>query len=700
MLEEILFILYWWGVLAGIGFLFLPLTGKIFEKFIDRGYIFSKVIGIAVLSFLSWFFASIEILPFSQWSIYLILGLMIFVFIWRKSYLTAWKVVRKKLVFIIVGEILFLGIFGFWAYLRGINPDIQSVEKFMDFGFINAAYRAKWMPPVDMWYAGETINYYYYGHFVTAYLAKLTGVSTSIVFNLMLATIVGLTFGLAFSFALNLFYFWRKDAKIAGIAGLISGLVITFGGTLHTFVFTTLLPIAKKIGWYGGEIKTYWYADATRYIGYHPPTNDKTIHEFPNYIFAVGDLHAHVLDIIFVLTIMGLIIAIGVKKDDFSSERARIRAIPKEYVLMGLLLAISAMTNTWDYPIYLGLAGIVLFVRCKQRFKFYDAAFYTIIAWLKIVAISIILSLPYWWHLKNMTQGLGLVTHRTLWYQVAVIYGMPGILAIIFSGIVLTGWLLGRRKKTKEKIAEVDILVMVFAIWAMLLVLAPEVIYVKDIFINGYPRANTMFKLTFQANIIFMSLSGFLAIRIIEAARKIWVKIAVGIVVLGWVVPVFWYPFYSIPGYYGEVKLKSFKGLDGMKYLEAKSPEDYKMINWLNQNVKGQTPILEADGDSYTDYDRISMATGLPTIRGWLVHEWLWRNSYDKQVARAEEVKEVYEGKDVDKTNKILKKYQVKYIIIGELEEEKYATINMAKLQKIGKIVFSAGSGKIIQIRD
>ena len=43
------------------------------------------------------------------------------------------------------------------------------------------------------------------------------------------------------------------------------------------------------------------------------------------------------------------------------------------------------------------------------------------------------------------------------------------------------------------------------------------------------------------------------------------------------------------------------------------------------KTIEGQPVVLEANGDSYSDYERVSAMTGLPTVLGWYVHEWLWR---------------------------------------------------------------------------
>ena len=47
--------------------------------------------------------------------------------------------------------------------------------------------------------------------------------------------------------------------------------------------------------------------------------------------------------------------------------------------------------------------------------------------------------------------------------------------------------------------------------------------------------------------------------------------------------------------------------------------EDVSAIQWLKENIKGAPVVLEANGDSYSGYERVSAATGLPTILGWYV---------------------------------------------------------------------------------
>jgi uncharacterized membrane protein len=161
--------------------------------------------------------------------------------------------------------------------------------------------------------------------------------------------------------------------------------------------------------------------------------------------------------------------------------------------------------------------------------------------------------------------------------------------------------------------------------------------------------------------------------------------------------PLSYFPL-AFKGYYNTWKPSNYKGIDGLQFIESKYPEDYGVIEWLNANVKGQPTILEAHGDSYTNYGRISMATGLPTVQGWFVHEWLWRNDRNEPSNRGTEVETVYESRDIAATLDIIKKYDVQYIIIGDLEREKFVLLNEEKLLSLGEVVFEEGDTKVIRV--
>ena len=156
------------------------------------------------------------------------------------------------------------------------------------------------------------------------------------------------------------------------------------------------------------------------------------------------------------------------------------------------------------------------------------------------------------------------------------------------------------------------------------------------------------------------------------------------------------YPNFAINSYYGE--LKTYYGLDGLQWMKREYLDDYKAVVWLRKNIVSQPVILEANGDSYTDYARVSANTGLPTVIGWPVHEWLWRGSYDEAGKRIPEVQTLYESEDLGETQRLLQKYNISYVFLGTLEHQKYTNLDETKWENLGKKVFESGNTKIYKV--
>jgi uncharacterized membrane protein len=118
-------------------------------------------------------------------------------------------------------------------------------------------------------------------------------------------------------------------------------------------------------------------------------------------------------------------------------------------------------------------------------------------------------------------------------------------------------------------------------------------------------------------------------------------------------------------------------------------PDDYSLLA-----LPGQPTIAEAQGDSYTDFARISANTGLPTILGWTVHEWLWRGDYSFPQSRLDDIRIFYEG-SMAQTIQLIKKYNLSYAYIGALERQKYPALNEDKFRTLGKVVFQKNNTRI-----
>jgi len=748
MSADLATILTWWLYLFGVGLIFFPLTKRIFQSFFDQGYLFSKVFGLLFSSYLVWLLASFKILPFYRQTIFwaLFLGAIANFWLWKKQKNFPEKS-KEKLPFsrpglILSEELIFLVTLTFWAYIRGFQPDIQGLEKFMDYGFMNSILRSKYFPPTDMWFAGKSINYYYYGHYLAAFITKLSNIPSATTYNLMMATLFAFCFSLTFSLTSNLLVFWKTLARQFTaskktslnqeklrpifIGGLTAAFLISLGANLHPAYYNFKMKVLKQP--YCNGSLNYWYPDATRYIGYCPDVDDKNIHEFPSYSFVVADLHGHVSDIPFVLSFLALSypLLVALRKREEFSARFFLRNF-----LVPLHLAVMFMTNQWDIPIYLMVLGLILLLGLYPHYKDLQKTLTRAVTYGVIFCLMAIpLILPFQLGFEPITKGVALVNARSLPHQLLVLWGAPWFFGITFAlflwgSKIKTGlkkesvvkWvsrMLGvkialrkqkflQRATFSQELIPPDIFVLVLFVASTILIIIPEIVYVKDIYIPSYHRANTMFKLTYQSFMMFSVLIGYIYIRVISSLPKGLKRSLLKPVYAGLILALMIYPAYAIKGYYGTLGVKNYKGLYGLKFIERLYPDDYRAIEWLNDRVVGQPVILEAVGDSYTDYERISMATGLPTIEGWLVHEWLWRGFYDEPGKdgpgkRNAEVQKVYEDGDLAYTKKILSQYRVEYVIIGQMERNKYPRLQEEKFQSLGKIVFQEGTTKIYQL--
>jgi YYY domain-containing protein len=734
---DILPVIIWWLSLLVIGFIFLPVTAKIFPKFFDKGYLFSKIIGLIFLTFSLWLFSMLKILPFYRVTIFgLLLAAIGIIFIGLKGFRPFKSFLKAKNMgeIFIYEEALFLLGLVFFVFVRGQLPDIHGTEKFMDLAFLNNLLRTKFMPPVDMWFAGKPANYYYYGHYVFAFLTKLTGIRSSLTYNLGMATLFTFGFSLTFSLTANLVYLLgKKGIQTIILAGLISASLLSLGGNLHTFVYAVALPFAKNIGVYHGNVKSYFYADPRSYIGTDPPTNDKLITEYPSYSYILGDLHAQIVDVFFVLTFLGLLLAFLARLIEGMKNKKtpdRWYYMPPEMIMMTLLLTVMWMTNTWDYPIYFIVFVIFLLGISFIKYGFINRELYfTLINSGKVLILSLLLLTPFLINFINPTQGIHFTNLSHLLsplylFQMFIVWGYQLFFVILFFIYIFKveprhnyqKILAGLKKKPKiqlslnpkinyknfcqnfrctfSKLSVSDLFIFLICICALGLLIGSEVFYQKDVSAIDWYRANTVWKVTLQVFILFDITVGYIAIRIFSINRTKIKQNLLRLITATVIILAMLYPFWAI----GQISISKYKGLDGTVYLEQLYFDDYQAILWLRKSVANQPVIVEAVGESYTDFARISANTGLPTILGWRVHEWYWRGSFDEAGKRTEEVKEIYEGNDLAKTRQLLSQYQAQFIFVGSLERQTYLQLKEDKFLKLGKIVFSSNQTKIYQL--
>lgn len=104
--------------------------------------------------------------------------------------------------------------------------------------------------------------------------------------------------------------------------------------------------------------------------------------------------------------------------------------------------------------------------------------------------------------------------------------------------------------------------------------------------------------------------------------------------------------------------------------------EDYRAIRWMQDNVAGSPVIVEAKCTEYRWCTRFTIYTGLPGVVGWNWHQRQQRGIFAPQVEeRVTEIGVFYTTPDVQLALAFLKKYEVKYIIVGQLERNIYPAV-------------------------
>ena len=198
----------WYLASSLLGWLTFPITFRLLPALADRGYALSRTVGLLLWAWAFWILASLGILDNNLGG--LLLALLILVIASLTALFTqneirstesatptshlaslkAWLASHKSLI--LTTELLFLAAFAFLAFVRASNPEATGTEKPMELAFINGILRSPTFPPNDPWLSGWSISYYHFGYIMTAMLAKFTGTSGNIAFNLMSALVFAL----------------------------------------------------------------------------------------------------------------------------------------------------------------------------------------------------------------------------------------------------------------------------------------------------------------------------------------------------------------------------------------------------------------------------------------------------------------------------------------------------------------------------
>ena len=306
------------------------------------------------------------------------------------------------------------------------------------------------------------------------------------------------------------------------------------------------------------------------------------------------------------------------------------------------------------------------------------------------------------------------LTPLLLWMAAALVWGVingetGAALETVARRLVLTLPLLAvagaagycalqRAGRNREATLAFPLLLLAAAAY---LLAAAELFYLVDFFGN---RMNTVFKFYYQAWLL-LGIAGAFGLYYWHSRRAARSDSAragnyAGLLLAGLLLAAsLYYPLGATlerTGWFREGHTFRDNTLDGLAYIRDEAPGEYAAIQWLREEAE-YGRMVEAVGDDYSAYGRVSAATGLPTVLGWPGHEHQWRGSTELFDGRAEEVAQIYQSPDPAAVRRLLEKYNIRYVYLGRRERASYGVSDLPNMDGLAQPVFRQGGVVIYQ---
>lgn len=719
-------VLLWWVAYQALALLGLPIAALLLPRFVDRGAAFGLPIALAVLAIVTYWLGHLQFTWLTLFAAVATLGALAAASVWRGA-TVEW---RKYAEVVAVFSLAFALMIAIRAFDPGIVPG--AGEKFLDFGLLKSLLRATELPPQDMWFAGESVQYYYGGHLIAAILTKLTSTPANYAYNLALAGFYAMTVTAAYGLAGAIADEHGVDNRLAG--GL-AAFFVGFASNLETAaaLLVGALPsgLASSLaGIFGTSVEDlattpseFFYWSASRVI-------DGTVNEFPLFAYLNGDMHAHMMSPPFLLLVAALCYGyFRTPATNLSRRRALVFGVVP--VVAGFL----AVINTWSWPSALGLTFLSLtFARAHPLDLFSKSLGARLSSdsngWLAEEAIRVggalagttvagVVSLlwvaPFFLSTAS-GRGLAFFPDRS---PMSGLFLVHGAFLLVFGLYLLSRAWPSERQPIDEYVAVGALLVglgwltnlavmvlvgplLVFG-WYLLrrsddvsyetvLVVAGAglVLLVEFVFVDenaGPERYNTVFKTYAQVWVIWATALGVTLPRVVSYLRsraplpgspKRRGQVASILVVVLLV---------SVSLYGGLALGQHFSGkgtatvseptLDGTQYVEQIHPGEAEAIDWLDAREGQPTILTEPGTEMYKWTNAPASLTGLPTVAGWY-HEVGYRN-YSVFNQRIDDVNTMYTGDRAERIE-LLDRYEVEYVYVGPQERARYGGVEFSSL--------------------
>ncbi|MGI8907577.1 MAG: DUF2298 domain-containing protein [Candidatus Sumerlaeaceae bacterium] len=537
-------------------------------------------------------------------------------------------IIRSE-VLTLAGTLLLVGVFGVYY-----GPHSHG-ERPMDLGLVNGLMHCSRFPPEHFWAAGKTLHYYYFGSLIAAVLGKLSRVDGHFAYFHFLVIV------------------WVQTAIAGWLCARTLGARRT-GMWLGPICLILLGTAAPLYQWQQG-ISPFSGAALVKSLRVIPGT----INEVPPTAFWASELHAHVMALPFMATLM-LFVVHTVR------SRCWISA-----AMLGTTAAMLLMTDAWQVP---GIAVAALLLAAAVLLSQRRNVGFAIIALPVAVVLALLFASAMWVGYEGPAVRFRFVAQTTTrWLHLLVLFG-PVCAVVAFA------WLAGAR--APGHVRRIPI-VAALLVAAALTLLVCELGYMDMGLPSPAERQNTVMRLHWTAYFL-------LAMAAPAAARRFRPNLVSALAAS----TILFFSLVNLLPAVGSWRAAA-KNLrwttDVRQGLDPSHTGIGQIAEYLGKSVPTGAVIAESAGHPYRGFALVSAMCGRPAVFGEIDKLNNHGIAAAESVQRFNDLSTLYA--DSLAASAVVRKYNIEYVVLGPAERQAYAKIDTQGL--LARYRFVAKRGQV-----